>query len=464
MADDVIDERKRLRGLIADENWSAVASSLPDLHAADIADLIENSASDARERLFALVDDTRKHEVLAELEGTAEDVITAALSDAELSDLVEEMSPDDAADILAELPEHRSSTVLDLMPEDESDEVRHLLTYDPETAGGIMTTDLIAMKEDQSVQEALQAITSFDEPDEHVYYAHVVDETGMLTGYVDIWELLRAKNQNRLLGDIAHRDFTSVDVTLDQEQVAHIMSQYDLDAVPVIDQDGKLVGRITADDVIDVIREEATEDILKLAGSRAAELESDSAIQACRSRMPWLLVTLAGSCITSVILKQFQIILGTRLGFEQQVDVNLIAFIPIVLAMAGNAGIQSSTLMVRSIALGLSEGHSARRLLRRELIAGSLMGTLCGLLIGGWALILSSGDDGTHLPPMELALVVTIALFSAMTFATMFGTFLPTLLNRLRIDPAVASGPFVTISNDIIALLIYFAVLIAMLG
>ncbi len=449
---------------IRNKDWEELRGILSGCHPADIADVIERSPASAHEKLFALLEDDLKPDVLAELEGDAAEDVIEGLTSSELAEVVEDMSPDDAADVLADMTEKQSQEVLGLMDDEDSDDVRELLKHDPETAGGIMTTDVISMREDQSVHEALQAI-AFEEHDENVFNAYVVDEDQLLIGYIDIWELLRSPDKKQILVTIVQRDFVSVTTDTDQEEVAHLIRRYDLSALPVVDFDGRLVGRITADDVIDVIADEASEDIMKMAGSAADELEHTSPLRSSLSRLPWLLVTMIGGFVTSIILREFQYYLAERAGTEPSIDMDLIALIPIVLAMAGNAGIQSSTLLVRSIALGSIHTRNVRDLFTREILTGSIMGLVCGAILSGWSLLTSTNELLTGgISGLELAGATGFSLFCAMTFATAFGAIVPLALNRARIDPALASGPFVIIANDVAALLIYFGILAALLA
>jgi len=448
-------ETEQILDAIRNENWNAVAAALSALHPADVADIIERAPRDAVEKLFSLLNDELKPDVLSELETIAESDIIDSLTNAELSEIVEDMDPDDAADIIGDLTEERSSEVLKLMHEDESKDVRRLLKYEEDTAGGIMTTDVVTMTGDHSVAEAIDAIVHKDE-DEPFIFAYITDKNGKLIGYTDIWELLREKNRNRPLKEVCHTDFIAVNVNEDQEDVAHILSQYDLSAVPVVDDAGRIVGRITVDDIIDVIEDEASEDIFRLAGSDDIELESNSPIKSCMARLPWIMITLFGGFLTSLILNQFHeriagvIILG--------------AFVPAVLAMGGNAAIQASTLVVRTIALRELKGRKITALLIREVVVGAIMGSICGLMIGTWVFLMMQHHPDPHHSAIQLASVVGMSLFTSMSFAAVFGSSVPLALNRLGVDPAVASGPFVTIANDLSALLIYFGVTVTMLN
>ena len=443
--------------LADDEAWDHVSAAFERCHPADIATVIGHSPQENQRRLFDLIDDDIKPDVLAELESMAGAEVVQSLSNAELSEIVEDMAPDDAADVLSDLPGERSQQVLALMEKEDSEDLRALMEYPEDTAGGIMTTDVVAMKQSQTVAEALEAIAYFDTT-EPLYYAHIVDDAHRLIGYVNIWELLRERNRQRPLMELVHPDVVSVHVDADQEDVARTMSKYDSSAVPVVDRSGRLVGRVTADDVIDVIEEEASEDIFRLAGSDDMELDSASPLRSCMARLPWLFVTLVGGFLTSTILRRF-------VGHISGDVLILAAFVPSVLAMGGNAGIQASTLVVRRIAVGDSPGRNIWVLLGREMLVGALMGLVCGTFIGFWAryLIGQSATDAAAFSPAYLALVVAIALFSAMMFAAVFGAFVPMVLARTKIDPAIASGPFVTIMNDIVALLIYFGITVLLL-
>jgi magnesium transporter len=452
----VTDELRRLEeyilGLVESGAWDQAAAAFARSHPADIATVIGKAPAAMRRRLFDLLDDDMKADVLAELESVAGAEMVETLSNAELSEIVEDMAPDDAADVLSELPDARSREVLALLQKEDSDDLRALMEYPEDTAGGIMTTDVVAMQEGQTVEEALKAIAYFD-TNEPLYYANIVDADGRLVGYVNIWDMLRERDRNRPLMELVHPDVVSVRVDADQEDVARTMSKYDFSALPVVDHGGRLVGRVTADDVIDVMEEEASEDIFRLAGSDDIELEAASPLRSCMARLPWLFVTLVGGFLTSSILSRF---VGHIAG-----DVLIMAaFVPSVLAMGGNAGIQASTLVVRRIAVGDAPTRGMAALLGREMLIGALMGVVCGVMIGAWAhhLIGTDAAAAAACSPLYLAAVVAMALFAAMTFAAVFGALVPMVLNRVRIDPAIASGPFVTIMNDIVALLIYFGV------
>ncbi|VGO18049.1 magnesium transporter [Pontiella sulfatireligans] len=448
---------ERITFCIKGELWEQIPKFFEELHPADIAEIINHAPSSTHNKLFDLIDDSIKPDVLAELDDQTEADILEELTDEEISDIIEEMAPDDAADVLGELEGKRSEEILELMENEESEEVRELLQYDEDTAGGIMTTDFVAASATMTAEEAIDYIGSleFDEP---LYYLYVVDAEGRMTGWIQLWELLKQANRNLSLEKMAEKETISVHTDTDQEEVARLASKYDLSSLPVLDRQNKLVGRITVDDIMDVMEEEASEDIFKLAGSNDSELEDTSPLQACKARLPWLLITLGTGFVSSLILKSFM----NHITMSEVVALSF--FVPIIMAMGGNTGIQSSTLIIRGIALGASHSRKVAKIITHEIIAGASMGLICGATIGLWARFMIAHNGPSAIAPSFLAVTVGIALFSAMAFAAVFGALVPVLLNRFKIDPAVASGPFVTASNDIFALLIYYGVTLAMIS
>jgi magnesium transporter len=447
--------KEQIHFCIRSELWDRLPDLLAQFHPADIADILRHSPEEAQNHIFDLLSDETKADVLAELDDSTEAEILEDLTAKEIYDIVEEMAPDDAADLLGELEDDRSAEVLSLMEAEDSEEVRRLLRFHEETAGGLMTTDFVALHSTETAQEALDHIGSLD-LDEPVYFTYVIDTDGRLIGYVQLWQLLKTENRQKSLGELAETELFSTRTDTDQEEVARIMSRYDLSSLPVVDADGKLVGRVTIDDMIDVIEEEASEDIFKLAGSDDTELEDPSPLASCKARLPWLLITLGTGFITSMILKGF---------IHRITTMEILAlsfFVPIVMGMGGNTGVQSSTLIIRGLALGSFNEKTLYRLLLREMATGMLMGIICGSVIGMWARFVIGRSTAFH--PAFLAFSVGLALFCAMMFAAVFGAAVPLLLNRLKIDPAVASGPFISASNDIIALSIYYGVTLLLIS
>ena len=447
---DITRIKERITFCIKGELWEQIPKFFEELHPADIAEIINHAPSNAHNRLFDLINDEIKPDVLAELDDQTEADILEELTDEEIIDIIEEMAPDDAADVLGELEEDRSEDILELMEIKDSEDVRELLQYDEDSAGGIMTTDFVSVPASLTAAEAIDHIGSL-ELEEPVYYAYVVDTGGRLTGWIELWKLLQIGNRHQTLDELAEKETIAVHTDTDQEEVARLAAKYDLSSLPVLDWQNQLVGRITVDDILDVIEEEASEDIFKLAGSSESELEYASPLHACKSRLPWLMITLFAGFVSSLILKRF-------------IDHHIVAlsfFVPIIMAMGGNTGIQASTLIIRGLAVGSISEKKVFKLLERELLTGALMGLICGSIIGVWAKFMVGADSGT--PAIYLAFTVGVSLFTAMMFAAVFGALAPLLLNRAKIDPAVASGPFVTASNDILSLLIYYGVTLALI-
>ncbi len=447
-----IDIVSHIETLLDEKLWGQAASELAKMQPADIAEILSRYEIEIQIQLFNDLPDDVKPDVMSELSPESIEAISSTLPSAEVSDIVDEMEPDDAADMLGGLDKETSSQIIEQMDDEAADEVRMLMTYPEDSAGGIMTTDLISMKQSQTVLEALDTIAS-NEDGEHVYQIYVVDDDKKLVGIVSIWKLLHQRNRNVLLSDIMDVETFAVRTDMDQEEVAHTMSKYDLSVIPVVDASGELLGRITHDDVIEVIQEEAEEDIFMMAGSNDEELGNVSSLKSCAIRLPWLSITLIGGFITTALINIFSKQFSTL--------ILLVAFIPNVMAMGGNTGIQSSVLLVREIASGSARRHSLGQLFLHELRTGALMGLLCGIGIFIWTIVMLEFDSSAATLACSswyLAAVVGLALFAAMGFAAGFGAMIPILMERLNIDPAVASGPFITVINDIAACLIYYAI------
>ncbi|MFZ5877710.1 MAG: magnesium transporter [Nitrospirota bacterium] len=406
---------------------------------ADLAQVIRHlGAVQERRTVFELLRDVKaRAAVVSESEPG---VIGELLLDMPPHDVVvvlRELASDDVADILGNLPEEKAQEILHMMKADESSEVKDLLQYPEETAGGIMTTDFVSLYEDTTVKDAIAHLQETSAK-QMVFYLYVTDRAGRLVGVVSLRQLL-VVSPITPLKKIMTTDVISVATDVDQEEVSKLVAKYNILAIPVVDKDHVLVGIITVDDVVDVIREEATEDILKLAGATDADVLQLSSIRAARIRMPWLLTSLVGGMITGVFLWIFRPAI--------QHVIALASFIPVITAMGGNVGLQTSTLVVRGLATGRIESAEIRAVFFKELSVGLMLGSLCGLIVGAVAQL-------WHGPAM-LGVVVGVSMFSAITVASLMGTLMPILLRRAGFDPAISSGPFVTAANDITGLVIY---------
>jgi len=396
-------------------------------------------------QLFSLLpDDEFRAEILTELDTH---LLSPILEGRELEELVrilELMSADDQADLLSELSDDLRQSLIDALKPDEAEELEDLLRHDPETAGGIMSPDYFALSEETTGTEAIQALQGSEDV-EMAFYIYVVNKPGHLVGVVSLRALVTHPADARLR-EMMVSDVISASLETDQEVVAHMAARYNLLAIPVVDEANRLVGIVTIDDVIDVIREEATEDILKMAGADETAFESRSLFKNFRTRAPWLFATWIGGLSASVLIGVFEDQLHSHVA--------LAAFIPIVLGMGGNVGAQTATIMVRGLATGRVSADVGWSYLFREVGIGLLLGVLYGILLAGYSLF--RYQNGAQ--ALGLALTVGISVLLSMVIAASVGAMTPLIFDRLRIDPAVATGPIVTTSVDVLGILAYFLV------
>jgi magnesium transporter len=391
--------------------------------------------------------DNVEHEAMlfSELE---EEILLKLIEDMpaeKIAEILEQMPTDDVADLIGKLSDERAKALLDLMTKEGSEEVEGLLGYDAETAGGIMVPDFIALKEDTTAREAIKGLQKEYVDVEMPFYLYVVDDHGHLVGVISLRQLVVVPPETTLKSIMA-TDAVSVQTNMDQEEVARIVAHYNILAVPVVDENNKLVGIVTVDDVIDIIREEATEDILKMAGAGEDLVESQSILKSTRIRLPWLLASWIGGVIAFFIIGHFESSLNKL--------VYLAAFIPIIMGMGGNIGTQSSTIVVRGLATGRLNLKQIWEVVLKELAIGALLGFFYGSLLG----FVVHAAVPTQQPALLLGVTVGLAVISSMTIAAMVGSLVPMVLARINIDPAVATGPFVTTSIDIVSVFFYFQI------
>lgn len=380
-------------------------------------------------------------DVLTEVSPNQRLELMGRLTPDQIGAIVERAPVDDAVFLIESLPSELRDRVLDLVDVKDLKEVRSQLTYEDDTAGRIMDTGYFAVSEETTVGEAIAALREQQEV-EMIFYLYVIDDVGHLRGVTSLRQLL-LRRPERTLGEIMQSDLIKVSTDTDQEVVAQLAARYDLLAIPVTDDSNRLVGIVTVDDIVDVVREEATEDFYKMVGTSDDELQySERSWKVAGIRLPWLLVNLVGLLLTGVLLQHFQSIHAEALF--------LLAFVPAIMGMAGNSGTQTSTITVRGIATGRLAASSGRvrHFVWQQLKVGLLLGLITGLTVTGVAI-------GLHGNPIFGA-VVGGALFLAIVLASLSGTLIPLLFQRLNIDPAVAAGPMVTTSSDIMGILVYF--------
>jgi len=413
-------------------------------HPADVVEALRAVEIKDWPRLLRLVpDDAERAETVAILEEDERSRLLDLLEPGEIGALIRNLDSDDATDVLEDLEPSEQKEALQSLSADERAQYEELLRYEPDTAGGIMQVERAQVRRNQTVDDAIQCVRALVEDDTQVHTVWVVDEADRLVGIVDIASLLLHRKETPIQ-ELVEAPVAKVLPDVDQEQVARIFKKYGMYSLPVVDKEGKMIGRILHDDVIDVVVEEAEEDALKQAGTSTEELlYRDQAFSIARIRLPWLLVTMMGSLVSAKMIHLFSGVLDEA--------IILAAFVPVVTAMGGNVGSQSATILTRGLATGRVDMSDMASTIFRELRVGMMMGAFCGVVVGAVAAAFFS--DG-H---MMLGVVVCVAMIAAMTVAATVGTMAPALMERAGIDPAIASGPFVTTANDSIGIVIYLS-------
>ena len=436
---------ERIREDVAEGRDSAVQGLLNELHPADIAQIIDRLGGEDGVYVFRLLDSEEAAEVLLELdEDTREDLLGSLTSREIAEDVLEHIDSDDAADVMAELPEEKQREVIALLDDQEQrEDLEELLGYAEGTAGALMAKELVKVRTDWTVARAIVDMRQQAQEVDHVYTIYVVDKDDKLVGVLPLKKLLFAAESTRtLIKHLCEDDIVSVTAGTDVEDVVKLMKKYDVVVLPVVDEENRLIGRITFDDVMDVMADEATEDYQLASGISEDVDASDSPIVQMRARLPWLLIGLAGGILSSQIIAQYE--------DELRIDPKMAFFMPLIAATAGNVGVQSSAIVVQGLAAGTMDGVNLLARLWKELRVALLTAVVCGTLIFLVNLALQQSQ--------ALSYTVSIALFTVILTAAMFGTLIPLLLEKMKVDPAVATGPFVTTLNDITGLLTYFTV------
>ena len=419
-------------------NRQGLKKLIDDMRAADLADLIEHLDPEERLFIFNLLEPDGAGEVLVEIETPVQERILKDLDNQAITEIVQGLDSDDAADLVGDLPDDRAREIIERVGDEVSEELEKLLPYPEDTAGGIMALEFVAVKADASVKDAIDTIREKREEVENLYYIWVVDDIGKLVGVISLKDLV-LELTDRKISDIMNPEVISVHVDTDQEEVARLVKKYDLVAIPVVGDDQRLAGRITHDDIIDVIEEEADEDISLMAGVIDQEIAEESTLKISRARLPWLIAGLFGGIIAAAVINQFESSLEKVLALS--------FFFPVIMAMGGSTGTQAATIVVRGMATGdISLMNIGKRLwmeMRVALVNALVCGILLALIVGTWV-----SDYG-------LGSVVGLALVLIIVNAGVIGSAVPMALKKWNIDPALATGPFVTTSNDILSLLIY---------
>jgi len=430
-----------LRSIIELRDDKAALDKLEDLHPADLAEIYESLTQEEATYLYLLLDPEKASDVLVELEEDDREKFLKALpSEVIASQFIDHMESDDAADVIGDLAEEKKQEVLLHIDDvEQAGDIVDLLSYDDDTAGGLMAKELIRVNENWGVATCIREMRKQAEDLDEIYYIYVISDENVLLGILSLKALLLASASTRVK-DIYDAEVRSVQTDTPSEEVAQIMEKYDLIVLPVIDSIGRLMGRITIDDVVDVIRDEAERDYQLASGITTDVETTDSPGRLSRARLPWLIIGLLGGIVVAAVIGRFE--------EDIQINPEMAFFIPLIAAMAGNVGIQSSAIIVQGIASNSLGLESTYRKLGKELLVSLLNGLILSGLLFLYNFFISKN--------LALTFTVSSSLFVVIIFAAMFGTLIPLALNRIKIDPALATGPFITTMNDIMGLFIYF--------
>jgi len=425
--------------LIAQNSDKELRQVLDEFHYADIAEILDELDLEEATYVIKLLDSETTSEILMELDEDNREKVLQNLSAKEIAEEVEELDTDDAADMILELPEERQEEVISKIEDEEHKaEIEELLAYDEDTAGGLMAKELVKVYETWTVAGCMRRIRGQAKDVTRVHSIYVVDKKEKLIGRLSLKDLIVAKSDQKI-ADIAKKNVDYVNVHDDAEEVAKIMSKYDLEAIPVVDENQALVGRITIDDIVDVLKEEADKDY-QLAAGIIQDVEADDSIfELTRARLPWLFLGLVGGVGAFLIME----------GFQKAFDTYkvLFFFTPLIAAMAGNVGVQSSAIIVQGLANDEVRGSINNRLIKEMLLA-----TLNGIILALFLFLFV----WLYEHDLTTALSISVSLVAVIIIAGLIGTFIPLFLDKRGIDPAIATGPFITTSNDIFGILIYF--------
>ena len=426
---------------IEQKNSEELLDLIADLHIADIAEILEELSVSQAQYLFHLIDEKKSAEILVELDDDLREDLLADLTAKEIAEeVIDNLETDDAADVIGELSEEKQEEVLSHIEDQEhASDIVDLLSYAEDTAGGLMAKELIKVNENWNTLQCLREMRKQAEHVKQVHTIYVVDNNDVLLGSMSLRRLLLTET-NTPIKEILKTEIISVKATEDDETVANIMNKYDLVVLPVVDDTNRLIGRITIDDVMDVAKEEAEKDYQMASGISEDVEASDSVWALTRARLPWLLIGMMGGLLGAAVIGIFDI----RENFE------LAFFIPLIAAMGGNVGVQSAAIVVQGLANDSLKMDNIFQKLVKELAVGLLNGIICSLIILAAAFGLDYG--------LELSLTVSISLLAVIIFAALFGTFVPLTLEKYEIDPALATGPFITTVNDVLGLFIYFSI------
>ncbi|KGL62392.1 magnesium transporter [Polaribacter sp. Hel1_85] len=438
---------EQLSDVIKSNDDKVISSLFKEVHYADIAEVLDEVNFDEAIYIIKLLDSEKTSEILMELDEDIREKILENLSAKEIAEEVEEMDSDDAADIIGELSEERQERVISALEDQElAADIKELLSYEEETAGALMAKELVKVYETWTVAGCMRRIRGQAKDVTRVHSIYVVDKEEKLIGRLSLKDLIIAKSDQKI-SEIYIDQVDSVNINEDDEEVAKIMAKYDLEAIPVVDDNNVLLGRITIDDIVDVLKEEADKDYQLAAGLTQDVDSDDSILDLTKARLPWLFLGLIGGVGAFLIMEGFHGVFAKYAA--------LFFFTPLIAAMAGNVGVQSSAIIVQGLANDDVKGSINSRLFKEMLLAA-----LNGVILALFLFLFVWAYQGK----MNLALAISVSLVIVIIVAGLIGTFVPLFLNKRGIDPAIATGPFITTSNDIFGILIYFMIAKMILG
>ena len=438
---------EKLVGFIYENNDAEIKKLFTEVHFADIAEVLDEVDFEEAIYIIKLLDSEKTSEILTELDEDTREKILENLSAKEIAEEVGEMDSDDAADIIGELSIERQKLVINALDDhDLAADIKELLSYEEDTAGALMAKELVKVYETWTVAGCMRRIRGQAKEVTRVHSIYVVDKEDKLVGRLSLKDLIIAKSEQKI-ADISKAKVDAVNVNENVEEVAKIMAKYDLEAIPVVNNNAVLLGRITIDDIVDVLKEEADKDYQMAAGLTQDVDSDDSIFELTKARLPWLFLGLIGGVGAFIIMEGFQDVFSTY--------ATLFFFTPLIAAMAGNVGVQSSAIIVQGLANDDVKGSINSRLLKEMLLA-ALNGLILALFLFLFVWVYESKVD--------LALAISVSLVVVIIIAGLIGTFVPLFLNKRGIDPAIATGPFITTSNDIFGILIYFMIAKMILG
>ena len=442
------------------QNPKEISKKIEEHHPEDIAKILKNlfleNNSEFAFKIFINLKTSKASEVLYELD---EDILKDIIDKIDLgrmSLLIDAMPTDEATDIVSSMSKQDADEVIKNLKKEKRDTLKNLLTYPEDTAGGLMDCEYVAIFDTDTVEDGIKRIRhsikklkNIAGEKEKIHYLFVINKEQKLVGIVSLPDFVTSEPDVQIF-KIMNKEVIKVNTDLDQEEVVNIFSKYDIYSMPVVDKNGVLVGRISIDDVIDVVQEEATEDMFKMAGiEEENEYQSHQSIfHSIKIRIPWLLVSICGELLSAFILKSYSIVMAKVIAIS--------FFIPLIMALGGNVGTQSAIIMVRGISLGEIDMKKINRLIFNEIFVGILLGIICSIVVGFMAYLLNYADT-------YFIFVVAISMTIAMTISASIGIILPLIFHRLKIDPAAATGPFITTSNDVLGLFIYISIVIFMI-